>query len=137
MRRLLVLAFLSAAAMQAAATWFDLVAPIMSSAEKKTYQSLNAEARAAFEQNFWTEKSIEADEYFRRLQYMDSTFGSSKTGFRREHRSRPRVSVSRRTSTHHASPFVANLRAARDLVLRNSSRPSYEWRTAAGVLPEK
>ena len=80
MRKLLFLLFISFTALEASATWFDLVAPIMSTAEQKAYRGLAPEARAAFEQNFWSEKSIGATEYFRRVEYVDSAFGSSKTG---------------------------------------------------------
>ena len=34
--------------------------------------SLRREARAQFEENFWTEKSITAEEYYRRIQYVDA-----------------------------------------------------------------
>ena len=60
--------------------WIDAVSPLMSGAEKRAYLSLAPEARAQFEEQFWAEKSITAEEYYRRLQYVDSTYGSTKTG---------------------------------------------------------
>jgi GWxTD domain-containing protein len=52
----------------------------MSAAERKTYLGLNQEERLAFEEKFWANKNISADEYFRRVQYIDATFGSGKAG---------------------------------------------------------
>jgi len=59
-------------------TWLDLVSPILTSTEKKTYLSLSPVARENFEENFWKGKSITAEEYFKRIQFVDSQFGSSK-----------------------------------------------------------
>lgn len=61
-------------------TWLDAVSPLMTSAERRTYLTLKPEAREHFEENFWAEKSITAEEYFSRLQYVDSNYGSTKTG---------------------------------------------------------
>lgn len=61
------------------ATWLDSVSPVMTAAEKRTYLSLGTEARQRFQDNFWAEKSITAEEYYRRLEYVDSTYGSTKT----------------------------------------------------------
>ena len=58
--------------------WIDLVAPIITPAEKKTYLALPPEAREKFQEEFWQNKSIARDEYYRRLQYIDSMYGSSK-----------------------------------------------------------
>src|SRR5262249_41405065 len=60
--------------------WLALVSPIMSPAERKAYLSLQPEARAAFERNFWNSKSITQQQFFERLAYIDSAFGSGKTG---------------------------------------------------------
>lgn len=80
MKQLLFL-ILSAVALNAAApSWIDLVSPIITPAEKKIYLSLQPEARAKFEENFWTGKSITSEEYFERLQYVDAKFGSTKRG---------------------------------------------------------
>ncbi len=80
MRRLLI-AVLAAAALQAAtSTWLDSVAPIITAEEKKTYRSLTPAERTRFEENFWADKPITAEEYFKRLQYVDSNFGSTKVG---------------------------------------------------------
>jgi GWxTD domain-containing protein len=77
----LLFLILSAAALSAAApSWIDLVSPIITPAEKKIYLSLQPEARAKFEENFWTSKSITPEEYFQRLQYIDAKFGSTKRG---------------------------------------------------------
>jgi GWxTD domain-containing protein len=70
---------LYAAALPAATpNWIDLVAPIITPAEKKTYLALQPEAREKFQEEFWKNKSIARDEYYRRLQYIDSMYGSSK-----------------------------------------------------------
>jgi GWxTD domain-containing protein len=61
-------------------TWFERVAPVMSADERKTYLALRPEAREKFEQAFWDDKAIAADEYFRRLSYVDANFGSGKAG---------------------------------------------------------
>jgi GWxTD domain-containing protein len=60
--------------------WLNKVAPLISPVEKKTYLSLNEEERQRFEDAFWSTKTISAEEYFRRVQYIDSTFGSGKIG---------------------------------------------------------
>jgi GWxTD domain-containing protein len=62
----------------ASSTWLDLVAPVMTGSEKKLYLSLGAEARTQFEENFWAGKAVTGEEYFKRIQYIDSAFGSSK-----------------------------------------------------------
>src|ERR1700676_5323740 len=64
----------------AVAGWLDQVTPVITPAEKKMYLSLRPEARREFEENFWSNKSIAAEEYFKRLAYVDSTFGSNRTG---------------------------------------------------------
>ena len=58
--------------------WIDLVAPIITPAEKKAYLSLQPEAREKFQEEFWKNRSIAPAEYYRRLQYIDSMYGSSK-----------------------------------------------------------
>ncbi|HWF48869.1 MAG TPA: GWxTD domain-containing protein [Bryobacteraceae bacterium] len=80
MKQLLFL-ILSASALNAAApSWIDLVSPIITPAERKIYLSLQPEARAKFEENFWASRSITREEYFQRLQYIDAKFGSTKRG---------------------------------------------------------
>ena len=64
----------------AAPGWVDIVAPSLTPAERKNYLALKPEARAQFEQEFWAGKSITAQEYYNRVQYIDSTFGSSRPG---------------------------------------------------------
>jgi GWxTD domain-containing protein len=58
--------------------WLAAVSPVMTAAERRTYVSLAPEAQQRFQENFWTEKAITPEEYYRRLQYVDSTFGSTK-----------------------------------------------------------
>ena len=60
--------------------WLATVAPIITPAEKKLYLSLPPGDRAPFEENFWSTRSIDREEYYRRIEYIDSTFGSSKRG---------------------------------------------------------
>jgi GWxTD domain-containing protein len=74
-----VLAVLHAiTASAASSTWLDLVAPVMTSSERKLYLSLSPDERAKFEENFWSGKAVTGEEYFKRIQYVDSAFGSSK-----------------------------------------------------------
>lgn len=61
-----------------AETWLDLVSPILKPAEKKAYLALPPAGRTEFESGFWSGKSITADEYYRRLRYVDGKFGSTK-----------------------------------------------------------
>src|SRR5271163_3803477 len=60
--------------------WLDLVAPIITPAEKKVYRDLNADQRAKFEEAFWTGKAITAREYSDRIAYIDAKFGSTRLG---------------------------------------------------------
>lgn len=60
------------------ASWLDLVSPILTPSEKKHYLALPPDARAKFEDDFWTGKAISGEEYFKRIQYVDAQFGSSK-----------------------------------------------------------
>ncbi len=76
--RILCLVLCAIAAGAATSTWLDLVAPVMTPAEKKLYLSLSPEARGKFEEDFWSGKAITGEEYFKRIQYVDSAFGSSK-----------------------------------------------------------
>lgn len=73
---------MAAVALYAAAvpSWLDQVAPIITPAEKKIYLSLKPEARAQFEEDFWSQRTITAEEYFQRLQYIDANFGSGRPG---------------------------------------------------------
>jgi GWxTD domain-containing protein len=79
-RKLFPLLLLTSALHGAEPGWLDKVAPVMSAAERKTYLGLNQGERPAFEEKFWANKSISAEEYFQRVQYIDATFGSGKTG---------------------------------------------------------
>ena len=79
--RSLLIAIIAASALQAAdSTWLQSVSPIMTAQERKTYLSLKPAERAHFEEEFWKDKPITAEEYFQRLQYIDSNFGSGKLG---------------------------------------------------------
>src|ERR1035441_415181 len=78
MKKSLLFLAICATLFAANSTWLDLVAPILTNAEKKTYLSLSSEARATFEENFWSGKAIPAEKYFKRIQFVDSAFGSSK-----------------------------------------------------------
>jgi GWxTD domain-containing protein len=80
LKTLLLFVSLGAALQAATPGWLDRVAPVITSAEKKAYLSLQGEDRAKFEENFFSNKSVTAEEYFRRLDYIDSTFGSGKVG---------------------------------------------------------
>ena len=78
----LILLALSTATIVAAAEsdWLKLVAPIMTRDEKAQYLTLSPAAKAKFEQSFWATKSITKEEYFERLRYIDTNFGSGKAG---------------------------------------------------------
>lgn len=76
-----LLLFAAAALCHAAEpAWLDLVAPIITSAEKKTYLSLKGEEREKFEEAFWGTKNVTAREYRDRFDYIDANFGSGKFG---------------------------------------------------------
>jgi GWxTD domain-containing protein len=52
----------------------------MTPAEKKLYATMNQREREKFEEEFWNNKSIGAEEYFRRMDYIDAVYGASKAG---------------------------------------------------------
>jgi GWxTD domain-containing protein len=82
MRKLLLLVVGTAVLRAAAPTtaWLDLVAPIITPAEKKAYLALNSEERPKFEEEFWSRKAITVGEYAERVAYIDAKFGSTKMG---------------------------------------------------------
>ncbi len=80
MRKLLLLLAVAAVSHAATPAWLDLVAPIITPAERKTYLSLTGEERAKFEEAFWSHKAITAKEYNDRIAYIDGKFGSTKLG---------------------------------------------------------
>jgi GWxTD domain-containing protein len=80
LKKLLLFILLGAAVHAATPSWLDRLAPIITSAEKKTYLSLSPEDRLKYEDNYFADKSVSAEEYFRRLDNIDSTFGSGKLG---------------------------------------------------------
>jgi GWxTD domain-containing protein len=61
-----------------APAWLDLVAPIITSAEKRAYLALKPEERPKYEEDFWSNKAITAKEYSDRINYVDEKFGSTK-----------------------------------------------------------
>jgi GWxTD domain-containing protein len=84
MKKLLFLIITLAVAAFAAAPpppeWLQLVAPLITPAEKKAYLALNAEERLKFEEDFWSNKAITAKDYNERVAYIDAKFGSGKLG---------------------------------------------------------
>ena len=79
--KLAALALAVAAALPAAdPAWLGAVAPIITPAEKRAYLALPPKERDGFEEKFWSTRSIDREEYYRRLEYVDSKFGSSKRG---------------------------------------------------------
>lgn len=77
---LLLFLVASAPALAGAPGWIDLVSPILTSTERKTYFSLLPAEQDRFEKEFWTGKTISSEEYFDRVQYIDTVFGSGKPG---------------------------------------------------------
>jgi GWxTD domain-containing protein len=75
-----LLLILSGMVQAAEPAWFSAVGPILTNAEKKAYLSLSAEERDAFEDAIWAARSIDREEYYRRIEYIDRKFGSSKRG---------------------------------------------------------
>jgi GWxTD domain-containing protein len=80
MRKLVLLLAVTAASYAATPAWLDLVAPIITPAEKKIYLSLNGVEREKFEEAFWSGKGITAKDYSYRIDYVDTKFGSTKLG---------------------------------------------------------
>ncbi len=60
--------------------WLDKVAPILTAAERKTYIALPVGDRRKFEDDFWATRTITPEEYYRRLNHVDSMWGAGKTG---------------------------------------------------------
>jgi GWxTD domain-containing protein len=79
-RGLLPLLTMAAASYAAPPAWLDLVAPIITAAEKKAYLGLNLAERQKYEEAFWSNKAITAKEYSDRIHYIDAKFGSTKLG---------------------------------------------------------
>ncbi|MDQ1468939.1 MAG: hypothetical protein QOJ99_419 [Bryobacterales bacterium] len=77
-----IAAFVCVRALQAASpsAWFDQVTPIITPSEKKAYLALPPADRNVFEENFWASRAIAKEEYYRRLQHADATWGSDKPG---------------------------------------------------------
>jgi GWxTD domain-containing protein len=76
------------------APWIRQLDPILSRDERARLTSLESDAeRAKFAESIWQSKRINSEEYFRRLTYIDGTFGSGKSlsGF---HTDRGRVYLS-------------------------------------------
>jgi GWxTD domain-containing protein len=79
-RALLLMTLLTVLLRAAEPSWLDLVTPIVSPAEKKAWLGLTSGEREKFEQEFWTDKAISAEEYFKRLAYADATWGGPQRG---------------------------------------------------------
>ncbi len=77
---MLFLAASAATLCAAEPSWLDLVAPVISPAEKKTWLSLSSQERDKFQEQFWANKSITAQEYFTRMAYADATWGGPVRG---------------------------------------------------------
>jgi GWxTD domain-containing protein len=74
--------------------WIKQLDPILSRQERQRLSSLQSDTeRAHFAESLWQSKRITAEEYYRRLAYIDETFGSGKSlsGF---HTDRGRVYLS-------------------------------------------
>lgn len=80
MRKLLLLLALAGVSYAATPIWLDLIAPIITPAEKKAYRALDPAERPKFEEVFWSDKAITAKEYSDRVAYIDAKFGSTKLG---------------------------------------------------------
>lgn len=80
LRRVSLFTFLAVALHAAPPSWLDVVTPIISPAERKAYLALRQAEQEKFRNAFWAGKSITAEEYYRRIQYIDATYGSKKTG---------------------------------------------------------
>src|SRR5260370_25504128 len=80
MRRAVLLGAAALALRAAEPAWLVTVAPIVTPAEKKIYLSLPLEDRTPFEEKFWSTRSVDREEYYRRIEYVDSKFRSSKRG---------------------------------------------------------
>lgn len=61
--------------------WFTRTAPILLAEEKKAYLALQTQAeRETFQKAVWIGKSLTEAQYMERLAYVDSNFGSGRTG---------------------------------------------------------
>ncbi len=61
----------------AADVWLQQVSPVMSKVERQRYLSLENEiARQSFREAYWSDKAIDASEYFSRLTFVDNSYGS-------------------------------------------------------------
>lgn len=79
-RALLLLTVSAAMLCAAAPSWLDLVAPVITPAEKKVWLALTSQEREKFQEQFWSNKSITAQEYFTRMAYADATWGGPVRG---------------------------------------------------------
>lgn len=78
MLKFLVLNLCLFAAIRGQDNWLAQVSSIITPAERAAYLSLAPEARPQFERSFWSGKSITPQEFFERLSYIDTAFGSGK-----------------------------------------------------------
>jgi GWxTD domain-containing protein len=79
-KKLLGLFVVAAVSYAAAPSWLDLMAPVITPAEKKAYLALTSAERPKYEEEFWSRKAISAKDYTERVAYIDAKFGSSKPG---------------------------------------------------------
>jgi len=78
--KLLLLNLCLLAAIRGEENWLTRVSSIITPAERAAYLSLAPEARPQFERSFWSGKSITQQEFFERLSYIDTAFGSGRPG---------------------------------------------------------
>jgi GWxTD domain-containing protein len=135
-RKLLLLLATAAASRAASPIWLDLVSPIIAPAEKKLYLTLNAEERARFEEEFWSHKAIKAEEYSKRIEYIDARFGSTKLASG-TNTDQGRVYLALGPpEPRYPSSFISSFSTAGNLVLRYRPRPD-QHRSTPDLFPEK
>ena len=72
--------FLLATSMLCAAEdWLARVEPLLMKGEESAYRTLSTnEERAEFQRQFWDSRSIDSEEYARRVAYIDASYGTGK-----------------------------------------------------------
>jgi GWxTD domain-containing protein len=79
MKPVAALLLATACASVAAGAWLEEVAPILTAQERSAYLALaDGQARENFVRQFWLGKQIGPEEYYRRVAYIDTNFGSGK-----------------------------------------------------------
>ena len=79
-KKLLLLFAVAVVSYAATPAWLDLVAPVITPAEKKAWLALSEAERPKYEEEFWSHKAISAKDYSERVAYIDAKFGSSRPG---------------------------------------------------------